>query len=52
MLRVPIPLRMGLDCIKNLKAFFYWYKAQVDKDPNYGKKRKPRKKNLRGFRAT
>lgn len=43
MLRVPIPRRMGLDS-RDLRAFFEWYKKQVEKDPEYGKKRKPRKK--------
>lgn len=43
MLRVPIPRRMGLDS-PHLRAFFEWYKQQVEKDPSYGKKRKPRKK--------
>jgi len=42
-LRVPIPKHMGLDSIKNLRAYFDWYKAQVDKDPSYGSKRKPHK---------
>ena len=43
MLRVPVPRRMGLDCAKHLRDFFNWYKQQVDKDPSYGSKRKPRK---------
>jgi predicted molibdopterin-dependent oxidoreductase YjgC len=40
-LRVPIPRHMRLDG-RNLKAYFDWYKHEVDKCPNYGKKIKPR----------
>jgi hypothetical protein len=43
MLRVPLPKRILLGCFKELKSFYDWYKEQVEKDPNYGKKRKPRK---------
>jgi len=42
-MRVPIPRRMDLDS-PHLREFFEWYKKQVEKDPDYGKKRKPRKK--------
>jgi hypothetical protein len=41
-MRVPIPQRMCL-YYRHLRSFFEWYKKQVEKDPNYGKKRKPRK---------
>ena len=42
MIRVPIPHGMDITA-KSLRAFFEWYKKQVEKDPKYGKKRKRRK---------
>ena len=49
MKRIPIPKDISLDDHTRLKSFSGWYKKQLEKFPEYGKKREAREQKRRDF---
>jgi hypothetical protein len=47
--KIPIPKRLNISSIKELRGFFEFYKKELEKNPEYGKKRAERERKAKEY---
>jgi hypothetical protein len=47
--KIPIPRRLDISSIKELRGFYEFYKKELEKNPEYGKKRAERERKEREY---